>query len=357
MKVAFITDIHWGARSNSPYYMNNLVEFFDKVFFPYIIKNKIKKVIMLGDIFERRKDINFYILHHTKKHFLDRMLELKLDVKVIYGNHDIFYRNTSSINSIDLLLGSYSNIEIVNNHKVFEYDGIKIGLIGWIHSGNYEDSIDWLNKVEADVIGGHFEIKSFEVSRGQPSNSGLDPSIFNRFNMVLSGHFHIPSTNGIITYIGNTNQTNWGDYKVKKGFTILDTKNMKLELIENTINVYEIVDFNDSIDIVGYDYEQFNNKVVKIMINSLSSVNRKLLDLFVDKITSVSYSVDIQEREQVKELIGTTNVDVIPQPVSTIDKINQFINNVDSVNINKDKLSLYFSDIYTEAVNNSRRDM
>ena len=357
MKLAFITDPHWGARSNNPYYMENLIDFFEKIFFPYVIDNQIKNVIVLGDVFERRKDINFNVLYHAKKHFFDRMLELNLDVKVIYGNHDIYYRNTSHVNSIDLLLWPYANIEIVDTHKVFEYDGKKIGLISWIHSGNYEESMSWLNSVDVDVLGGHFEIKNFEVTKGQPSHTGLDANLFNRFKMVLSGHFHIPSSNGIITYIGNTNQTNWGDFNVKKGFTVLDTETLKLDFIENTLNVYEVINYGCDIDIINFNYTKFNNKVVKILLESLSSVNRKELDLFVDKLSEFVYSVDVQETIVAKDIIGSANLDVISTAVSTLDKIHQFIDNVDNSSINKDKLFNYFSEIYTEVVNNSRRDV
>ena len=83
LKLAFITDIHWGARSNSPFFMNNLIQFVDNTFIPYLKEHDINKVIMLGDIFERRKDVNFNVLYHAKKHFFDVLLELDIEVKVI----------------------------------------------------------------------------------------------------------------------------------------------------------------------------------------------------------------------------------------------------------------------------------
>ena len=43
MKIALINDTHWGARNDSPAFIDYFNKFYDKVFFPYLQENNIKK--------------------------------------------------------------------------------------------------------------------------------------------------------------------------------------------------------------------------------------------------------------------------------------------------------------------------
>ena len=70
MKIALITDTHFGARGDSMLFYDYMMEFYNEVFFPYIDEKKINTVIHLGDVVDRRKFINFNVLHRFKKDFL-----------------------------------------------------------------------------------------------------------------------------------------------------------------------------------------------------------------------------------------------------------------------------------------------
>ena len=48
MKIALITDTHWGARNDSVIFANYFSKFYDNVFFPYIDDHNIKTCIHLG---------------------------------------------------------------------------------------------------------------------------------------------------------------------------------------------------------------------------------------------------------------------------------------------------------------------
>ena len=63
MKIALITDTHFGARGDSILFYDYMMEFYNNVFFPYLKDNNIENVIHLGDVVDRRKFINFNILH------------------------------------------------------------------------------------------------------------------------------------------------------------------------------------------------------------------------------------------------------------------------------------------------------
>jgi len=68
-KIAIIGDAHFGVRSDNPIYYEYFEKFF-KDFFIYIDENNIKTVIQLGDMFDKRKTINFLTLYNAKKMFL-----------------------------------------------------------------------------------------------------------------------------------------------------------------------------------------------------------------------------------------------------------------------------------------------
>ena len=59
MKLVILGDTHFGARGDSLDFHKFFQKFYDEVFFPYLLENDIKIVIQLGDLFDRRKFINF----------------------------------------------------------------------------------------------------------------------------------------------------------------------------------------------------------------------------------------------------------------------------------------------------------
>ena len=66
MKVAIITDQHFGARKNSKQFHDYFLKFYNDVFFPTLEKHKIKTVVDMGDTFDSRKGIDFAALAGQK---------------------------------------------------------------------------------------------------------------------------------------------------------------------------------------------------------------------------------------------------------------------------------------------------
>jgi DNA repair exonuclease SbcCD nuclease subunit len=116
------------------------------------------------------------------------------------------------------------------------FDGLKILMMPWINNANYNSAITKMEQTDAQVMFGHFEIAGFEMMRGQTCDHGMDVKHFQKFDMVLSGHFHHKSTMGNITYLGNPYELTWGDYDDPRGFHILDTETRELEFIQESIS-------------------------------------------------------------------------------------------------------------------------
>ena len=114
MTIALITDQHLDGRKGSGVFWNYFEKFYENVFFPYLKKNKITTVIDLGDTFDNRKSVDFNVLQRVKKKYFDVLQDMGIELHMILGNHDTYYKNTNEVNSPDLLLCDYNNITVYN---------------------------------------------------------------------------------------------------------------------------------------------------------------------------------------------------------------------------------------------------
>ena len=110
MKVAVITDTHFGARKGSKLFHDYFEKFFEDIFFPSLKEEGITTVIHMGDAFDVRKGIDFKSLEWAKRVFFNPLKEMGITMHLMCGNHDAYYKNTNDINSNDLLLNEYDNV-------------------------------------------------------------------------------------------------------------------------------------------------------------------------------------------------------------------------------------------------------
>ena len=73
MKIALIADSHCGARQDHDIFNDHFLKFYNEVFFPKIDELKISTVIHLGDVFDRRKYVNFKTLQSWRSGFFDKL--------------------------------------------------------------------------------------------------------------------------------------------------------------------------------------------------------------------------------------------------------------------------------------------
>ena len=100
MKICILGDTHFGMRGDSLEFHRYYKKFYDETFFPYLIENKIDTVFQLGDLFDRRKFINFNSLYQSKEYFFDKLVQHNITMYALVGNHDIAYKNTLEVNKL-----------------------------------------------------------------------------------------------------------------------------------------------------------------------------------------------------------------------------------------------------------------
>ena len=354
MKVAIITDQHFGARNDSPHFLDYYQKFYDETFFPKIEELGITTVLILGDTFDRRKYVNFYTLKRSKEMFFDKLANLNIRVHMLAGNHDTYFKNTNDVNSVRLLLKEYENIEVIDKPTTIWLDDEKypICMMPWICAENYDDSMFVLSDTDADIVMGHFEISGFAMNRGIPNYEGLDRDIFKRFDMVFSGHFHHRSNSDNIRYLGNPYELTWQDYNDPRGFHIFDLHTRNLEFIENPNVMFHRITYDDKentiTEINNKDLSRYTGTYVKVVV--VNKTNPYLFDKFMANLYNVN-PIDVTIAEDMIDLTEGLDDDIVNQAEDTVSIINKFVDGIKEEHINNDKLKSILKELYVEALN------
>jgi hypothetical protein len=188
------------------------------------------------------------------------------------------------------------------------------------------------------------------MDRGNICHEGMDASLFNKFEKVLTGHFHHKSTNGNIHYLGNQYELTWADYNDKRGFSVLDTETRELEFVENPNSIFFKIFYNEDNttyqEIVEADYSKYRDTFVKIVVQK--KTNQFLLDTLIDNLTKVA-PLDISVVEDFTE-INTSDEDVdIDQAEDTVTILNKYIDSL-TLPVDSSKMKGIMYQVYNEAL-------
>ena len=344
MKVALITDTHFGARSENLNFNEYFFDFYENVFFPYLKENNITAVIHLGDVMDRRKYVSYRIAKDFRERFVNQFDGI--DFHMLVGNHDTFYKNTNEVNSLqELVDGRHDNITIYPKATEVDFDGCKILFVPWINSENMSDTMKLLKTSPAQVCMGHLELNGFAMQKGFIMDHGWDKKEFNRFDMVMSGHYHHKSDDGHVYYLGTPYEIYWNDHDDPKGFHIFDTNTRQLERIVNPLTMFSKIYYDDSVE-MNNDMTRYKNKYVKLIV-----VNKKDLyqfDKFVDKLLQADcYEVKIIEDFSELDASNVSD-DIVKNTEDTMTLLDRYIDELD-VTLSKDRLKNTMRTLYTEA--------
>jgi DNA repair exonuclease SbcCD nuclease subunit len=356
MKVAIITDQHFGARNDSIHFLDFYEKFYRDVFFPALKKNDIKTLLILGDTFDRRKYVNFYSLKRTKEMFFDVLHEMKIEVHMLAGNHDTYFKNTNDVNSVDLLLREYDNINVIDSpqtiHLEYGNTSSDVCMIPWICPENYNNCMSEINNTSATLCMGHFEIAGFAMYRGMPSEEGLEKGLFRKFDCTFSGHYHHKSSSDDIYYLGNPYELTWQDYNDQRGFHIFDLNNRELTFIPNPYKMFHRIVYDDKqetiTEITNKDLTEYANTYVKVVV--INKTNPYLFDKFMNNLYNVN-PVDITVAEDFTDLNEGIDDNMVDQAEDTLTILNKYIDNIKEDSIQNDKLKTLMKELYIEALN------
>ena len=340
MKVAIITDTHYGARKGSKHLHDYFEMFYRDIFFPSLEEHKIDTIIHMGDIFDSRKAIDLQSLEWSKKVVFEPLKKYK--VHALIGNHDCYYKNTNHVNSPELLLKDYPNIKTYSKASEISLDKLKILLLPWINSENFEETENLIKKTKAKVAMGHLEVNGFKATRGHMMESGMDVKIFSKFEKVYSGHLHTRSDDGQIFYLGNPYEMFWNDVNDPRGFHLFDTKTLEHTPINNPYKLFYNIYYEDT-NYKLFNVTEYENKIVKVIVRKKSK--SKDFEKFIDKL----YSIGVQDLKIIENFDIHESEDFeIEEEENTLSILSRYIEESE-IELDKNIVKGIFKDLYREA--------
>lgn len=349
MKIAILCDVHFGVRGDSQIFLDHQKKFFTETFFPYLENNGIKTVLDLGDIFDRRKYINFNTLSTVKSFYFDQLQKNNITLHSVVGNHDTYFKNSNDVNSIDLVLREYDNIITYRTPQEIVLDGLNLLVVPWINPENNDECMSAILDSKSRVVVGHFELGGEKLKGNFEFAHGVTLKDFKRFERVFSGHYHCKMDIGNFKYFGSPYQFDWGDFGDKRGFHIFDTETLEVEFIENQTTLFEKVywDDIDGEDVIDIDVDEskYKEKFIKVIVKN--KANPYVFDKWVEAVEQCGpYSLSIEE---IAETLTDEDIDV-DQVEDTLTTLKRYINN-NVCDSQKKALYSIVEKLYHEALN------
>ena len=342
MKVAIITDQHFGARKNSKLFHDYFLKFYNEVFFPRLEEEGVTTVVDMGDTFDSRKGIDFSALSWAKNNYYDRLRDMGVTVHTIVGNHTAYYKNTNEVNAVDLLLREYDNVKVYSKCEEVLLDKLKVLFIPWINAENYQSTVESVKVSTSLCAMGHLELNGFRAHRGHIMEEGLACDLFEKFDKVFSGHFHTRSDDGRIYYLGNPYEMFWNDANDKRGFTIFDTDTLKWEYVNNPNRMFYNIYYEDT-NYQTFDTREYENKIVKVIVRKKSDL--KKFEKFIDKLyASGVFELKVVENFQFQE---SEEFEAF-ESEDTLSILNRYIEESE-INLEKSTIQRIVQEVYQEA--------
>lgn len=344
--IALLGDVHIGARNDLSVLHYHFEKFFE-LMISDLVERKVSHVFQLGDLFDRRKYINFFSLNESKRYFFNKLKQNNITLHVLVGNHDAHFRDSLVINSPSLVLGEYDNIVIYDKPTTVQIEQTTIDIIPWICKDNEVQVFDFIKNSTSDLCFGHFEIAGFAMYRGMQAVEGLANNIFEKYEHVFSGHYHTKSQKDNITYVGTPYEMTWQDYNDPKGYHVFSLDTRAFEFIKNPYTVFARIDYDDTKTLVNLDEIDVTNCFVKLVV-----VNKTDLYKF-EQFTQQLYSKGAFEVKIVEDLTAFNEGEVIEEIdiKDTMEVLSKYIDSIET-GVDKDGVKSFMRTLYLEAVSN-----
>lgn len=296
MLVANVGDLHIGVRNGSKTFLEFQKKYFEQELFPLLLDKKIKHVIQYGDMLDSRKRIDFYTSKFLYETFIPFFEKNKITLHSIVGNHDMFFRQSTEIVGIKQLTDSYKYIKIYDKPETLIFGDTAFHLLPWVCADTEQSVSEFITQTEKhkfDICCGHLELSGFLVHKGYTSTSDcVNREALDKYDVVLSGHYHSSSTNGKIHYIGTPYQLTWADVDDEKHILIYDTDTYEFEQINTEMRMYNILDFSET-QMQGFDFSKYIHGFLKIVVRD-KSISNASIDIFLSKLEEKCEPTSVQ---------------------------------------------------------------
>lgn len=329
--IAIVGDAHIGARNSSEEYHAYFKKFWVD-FFKWTEANGVKKVIFEGDTFDVRKQLNTWALDFFKEVIIQPVLDQNIEVFVIVGNHDIYYKETLKVNTPSLVLSEYGqNFKVIEKPVEVTLEGARWLLVPWVAKENSDAVAMAVRSSDADYCVGHFEFDGFPMHPGSVAKTHMSHSTYKKFKKVLSGHYHTRSEKDNVIYTGTPYEITWVDCDDQKGFYSFEGG--EFSFIENPHIIHAKIDYPEKPDDLAQKY-------IRAHVEDLT--DRKAIELWKAWVLEQGcHDVKFTEKSSVS-YASDVNLDKIK---SNEELIFSYIDHLDT-GLDKGRLKNKMSEIY-----------
>lgn len=333
-KIFFISDLHFGVRSNALEWLDIQQNYFYNWFIP-MLKQKVQQgdvLFVLGDIFDSRQSVNVLILNSAIQIFEE--ISKILPVYIILGNHDTYRKNTNDIYSTKIF-------EYIKNVNIFKEPEVVTISKNNIHKNillmPWRKNIEEENKAindspDCNYLFCHTDIKGIQYNLVRTVDMGNDINIYKKYDKVFSGHIHYRQESNNLIIVGSPYALTRSDTNNKKGIYIFDP-------FENT---YEFIENNYSPKFIKLDIEE----VMEYKLGKFLSI---IKNNFVDITVNINWSLNFPFTILMDNLYGYRKINVISIIDNNMSSLYEDNSSTDLSNFDIIKLS----QVYIENLNYS----
>ena len=355
--VAICGDLHFGFKNGNQVFLDFQKEWLSDHFLPELNRRGITTLIQTGDFFDIRKYLPLNVMDMVLNWLPNQLKVNGITLLIVpSGNHDLYYRDSNTISSLDILktLRTESmDVSIYSEHVGVQYINDKrFAFLPYLNKVPKEKLLSELTSLkDIDYLIAHLDVVGAPMMAGHVCEEGVDLSIFNDYKRIISGHFHIPSTHKNLTYTGAPYHLSWGDISdgLPRGFYILDTDTNHLELVPNPeyMTLFSVIEYNPE---QAYKEESFKlqeGNIVKVIVKE--KIDEKHYKQFCKVLSSTPF-IDYKILDTSSVEVEKVEISESTLTLSTISAISSYIDLQGDV-INKASLKRLASEIYNEVIN------
>jgi DNA repair exonuclease SbcCD nuclease subunit len=342
-KICLISDIHFGNKKGVVFMLNSMEQYFKKELIPYLVKNKIKKVFILGDFYDTRTTVDVRV-SNVVFDVLKKFQESKIELTILLGNHDIFFNSSVNVHSLKYF-DLFDNIKIVDRIITDDVYGRQCTFFPW-QTDNLFQSCEY----DSEIAFGHFAINGCQLNKTQVFEGGNPQTFFhNNFKKTFTGHFHQPGVytqgDSEIVYIGSPYHLSRSDSNSDRGVIILDMEDLSWERVYSK-STLKYLAFGYGKDLSKVDIP---GNIIDVHVNITSKFDSAALNKYVAEIENcldgspinvnviphyeLDNSADVltnDEIEKVKSIPEMVKSKLVSMDLSDgiKDKVTDYINNL-----------------------------
>jgi len=331
-KILLFSDMHVHPHKKSVDRLHDCLKCLSWVF-TQAEENDVDAILFGGDLLHERQKIDSYTFTEVFK-ILEKYQNKKFKTYLLLGNHDMWFANSWSVNSI-YPFGALNNFETITETKE-----LRVADSSWHFVPYTHNPIDELSKLSQENIEAKFLLAHIAVDGAKLNSAGsiadvaiehdgdmtkVDRNLFLKYKHVFFGHYHAAQKLAkYVEYIGSPLQLSFGEAHSEKHIILLDTNEYKIKYIENKFSPKHYYIKENELE--NYSKEDLEKSFVCILSeNTSDNVAKKEISKKLENFNISTVQIR-QQTKQMDEHVLTDAKSVLEDESKIVEKYVQQVN-------------------------------